>query len=237
MKKEADLYLPVKRFLESQRYDVKAEIHNCDVFAVRGAEEPVVVELKLTLNLDVILQAVDRLAVAPTVYVAVPKRDRTLRTRRRQTIKLLRMLGLGLLAIGAGGDDANVSVLVDPGAYRPRQSKPRQRRFLGEFVRREGDPNVGGSKGAVMTAYRQSALKVARFLGVNGPSKASHVARVLAEPNARAMLYRDVYGWFERVSLGVYALSPRGRREAVVWDAPVSASVGSLGSAKATIVQ
>ena len=100
--KEADLYLPIKRFLESQHYEVKAEIHGCDVFAIRGSEDPVVVELKLALNLDVVLQAVDRLAVTPKVYVGVPKRCRTLQTRRRQIIKLLRMLGLGLLAVGQG---------------------------------------------------------------------------------------------------------------------------------------
>src|SRR5262245_58092553 len=97
--KESDLYLPVKRLLEAQGYEVKAEIHHCDVFAVRAGEEPVVVELKLSLNLNVVLQAIDRLQVAPTVYIGVPRRDRTLSTRRHQVLKLLRMLGLGLLAV------------------------------------------------------------------------------------------------------------------------------------------
>ena len=60
--KESDLYLPLKRFLESQHYEVKGEVNDCDVLAVRGDEVPVVVELKLTLNLDVVLQAVGRLA-------------------------------------------------------------------------------------------------------------------------------------------------------------------------------
>jgi hypothetical protein len=30
-------------------------------------------------------------------------------------------------------------------------------------------------------------------------------------------MYRDVYGWFDRVSLGVYELSPRGKREIPLW--------------------
>ena len=34
--READLYLPVKRFLESQNYEVKGEIRECDVLALRG---------------------------------------------------------------------------------------------------------------------------------------------------------------------------------------------------------
>lgn len=215
--KESDLYMPVKRFLEAQRYEVKGEIHHCDVFAVRDAEEPVVVELKLSLSLNVMLQAVDRLAVAPTVYIGVPTRDRTLKTRRRQVLKLLRMLGLGLLAIGPGGERAKVSVLLDPGEYRPRRSAHRQARLLGEFAKRVGDPNRGGARGALMTAYRQTALGIARYLEANGPTKAANVAAALGSADARVVMYRDVYGWFERVSLGVYDLSPRGRREIGRW--------------------
>ena len=43
------------------------------------------------------------------------------------------------------------------------------------------------------------------------------LGRVLKEPKARDILYRDVYGWFERVSRGVYGLSPRGEREIALW--------------------
>jgi hypothetical protein len=67
---ETDLYRPVKQFLEAQGYAVKGEIGPCDVVAVRGGEAPVVVELKERLSLSLILQAVDRLTVSDTVYVA-----------------------------------------------------------------------------------------------------------------------------------------------------------------------
>ena len=68
-----------------------------------------------------------------------------------------------------------------------------------------------------MTAYRQQALAIARFLEKQGPTKASQVAQTLCEPKARDILYRDVYGWFDRVSLGVYELSPRGKLEIPLW--------------------
>ncbi|MEC9047807.1 MAG: hypothetical protein VYA51_07320, partial [Planctomycetota bacterium] len=67
---EADLYAPVKKFLEGQGYEVKGEIEDCDIVAVRADESPVVVELKVQLNLALILQAVDRLAVSDSVYIA-----------------------------------------------------------------------------------------------------------------------------------------------------------------------
>jgi hypothetical protein len=68
-----------------------------------------------------------------------------------------------------------------------------------------------------MTAYRQRALAIAGLLQEQGPTKAAHIARILREPKARDILYRDVYGWFDRVSRGVYELSPRGKQEIPLW--------------------
>ncbi len=215
--KESDLYPPVKRFLEAQSYEVKGEIGDCDVLAVRGAEAPLIVELKLTLNLNVVLQAVERLSVTPKVYIGVPKQCSVLSARRKHIVKLLRMLGIGLMTIDKRG---GVAILLDPGEYKPRKSKHRHERLLGEFRKRVGDPNPGGlhRRGGIMTAYRQQALKIAELLQQLGPSKASDVARTLQVPNARAILYRDAYGWFERASVGVYALSPRGTQEILLWN-------------------
>lgn len=71
--REVDLYPPLKRFLTEQGYEVKSEVQNCDVIAVRGDEPVVVVELKLSINLIILLQAVDRLQITDTVYIGVPK--------------------------------------------------------------------------------------------------------------------------------------------------------------------
>ena len=217
--KESDLYLPLKRFLASQGYEVKGEVQDCDVLAVRGEEVPVLVELKLSFNLNVVLQAVERLSLTPKVYVGIPRRCGILNRRRRQIIKLLRMLGLGLVAVDPDLETGSVEVLLDPSEYKPRKSKRRQERLLGEFMRRVGDPNLGGTekRKGIMTAYRQRALAIGRFLRKNGPTKASHIAQTLREPKARDILYRDVYGWFERESLGVYKLSPGGKQEIPFW--------------------
>jgi len=217
--KESDLYLPLKRFLESQNYEVKGEVQGCDVVALRGEEVPVVIELKLSLNLNVVLQAVERLSLTPKVYVGIPARCGILNRRRRQIVKLLKMLGLGLVAVDPDLETGSVAVLFDPGEYKPRKSKYRQERLLGEFMRRVGDPNLGGkaTRKGIMTAYRQRSLAIGRFLQENGPTKASRVAQTLREPKARDILYRDVYGWFERESLGVYELSPRGKQDLPHW--------------------
>jgi hypothetical protein len=198
---------------------VKGEVEDCDVLAVRGEEAPVVVELKLSLNLEVVLQAVERLSLTPKVYVGVPQGSGVLKRRRRPVIKLLKMLGVGLVAVDPELETGSVDVLLDPGEYQPRKSKPRRERLLGEFMRRVGDPNLGGTakRKGIMTAYRQRALAIGWFLEENGPTKAAQVAEALREPKARAILYKDAYGWFDRVSQGVYNLTPRGKREMPLW--------------------
>jgi len=39
------------------------------------------------------------LALTPKVYIDIPKQDKTFSKRRKQIIKLLKMLGLGLILI------------------------------------------------------------------------------------------------------------------------------------------
>ncbi|MCP3867654.1 MAG: hypothetical protein GY703_06075 [Gammaproteobacteria bacterium] len=217
--KESDLYIPLKRFLESQNYEVKGEVQNCDVLAVRGEEIPVVVELKLSFNLTVLLQAVERLSLTPIVYIGVPRDTPIVTRKEKQATRLLRMLGLGLLLIDPDPVRGKVNVLVDPGEYKPRKSKIRRQRLLGEFSKRVGDPNLGGTemRRGIMTAYRQQAIAIGLFLQKNGPTKASRVARSIGDPKARNIMYRDVYGWFERESPGIYKVSPRGDRELPYW--------------------
>lgn len=210
---ETGLYAPVKAFLESQGYVVKGEIGRCDVVAIRGEESPVIVELKLAMNLDLLLQGIERLAVTDTVYVAVPNPRGASPLFDRRMTKLLRRVGLGLLLVHASSaKSSRVEVILDPLPYRPRRNNRRIGRLLGEFARRVGDPNQGGSSGRVklVTAYRQEALRVASVLQALGP-QAPAALRTLAEaPKAAPILRDDVYGWFERVRRGIYRLTPVG---------------------------
>jgi hypothetical protein len=217
--REIDLYPPLKQFLIQQGYEVKGEVQNCDVIAVRGDECVVVVELKLSINLTVVLQAVDRLQITDTVYIGVPKGITVLKKQRKHVVKLLRMLGLGLIVIDPAAAAGGVDVLCDPSGYKPRQVKQRTHRLLGEFMHRVGDPNAGGSsvRRGIMTAYRQKALAIAEYLREHGETKAAIIARSLAEPRTRVILYDNVYGWFDRLGKGVYALSPRGEIAFAQW--------------------
>ncbi len=217
--RETDLYRPVKAYLEGQGYEVKSEVVGCDLVARRGDEPAVIVELKTGFTLPLVLQGVDRLALAEDVYLAVgvpakPAPGSLWRRERRSILKLCRRLGLGLLAVHepTARRDALVEPMLDPAPYQPRQNRRRQGLLLKEFAHRVGDPNTGGStKRPIVTAYRQDALRCAAVLGANGPTRAAEVALAAGVPKATGLMYRDVYGWFQRVDRGVYELSPKGR--------------------------
>lgn len=210
--READLYPPVKSYLEAQGYEVKAEIGDCDVLARRGDEPPVVVELKLTFSLALVMQGVARQALFADVYLAVPVGPgKGWRLRYRDIMALCRRLGLGLLAVRPGG---TVEAHLDPGPYQPRRNAARAGRLLREFDRRVGDPNTGGTtRTKRMTAYRQDALRCAHHLAGQGPCRAVQVAAATGVARAQPLMRADHYGWFERVDRGIYALTPRGRAD------------------------
>ncbi|MBL7461756.1 DUF2161 family putative PD-(D/E)XK-type phosphodiesterase, partial [Escherichia coli] len=75
---------------------------------------------------------------------------------------------------------------------------------------RVGDPNDGGTRGQVMTAYRQDALRCAAHLAAHGPLQGAAVARATGVSRATRIMADNHHGWFARVARGVYALSDAG---------------------------
>ncbi len=211
--KETDLYLPVKNFLEDQGYEVKAEVTDCDLVAVRDGDLPVIVELKLSLSLDLMIQGITRQSITDAVYIAVPaKSGKAWNKRRKDAVKLCKRLGLGLISVRFGKGAASVLVHADPGAHKVHKLKKRQTALLLEFQKRVGDPNTGGQTGrSIVTAYRQDALRIARAIDTDGPGKPVNLARSLNITRTPSILQKNYYGWFIRIDRGIYGLDIRGR--------------------------
>ena len=216
MEREQDLYAPVKALLEAQGYEVKGEVGAADVVAIRGGEAPVVVELKLRFSLSLFHQAITRLALSDTVYIAVPRpTGKVARRTLKDNLALCRRLGLGLITVRA---DGRTEVHCDPGPYAPRKSKVKTARLLREFARIQGDPNTGGAtRGGLMTGYRQDALTCALHLLEYGPARGADIAKTTGIARATQVMYSNHYGWFERVEKGIYALTDKGRTEHQNW--------------------
>ena len=209
--KETELYAPIKTYLEGQGYEVKAEIKDCDLVAVRRDEPPVIVELKLSLSIALLMQGIDRQMITDAVYVAVPAgKGKRWASQVKDAVKLCRRLGLGLISVRFGVKTPSILVHCDAGPYQPRKTKKRKEALLKEFERRVGDHNTGGqTKRKIITAYRQDALRLAMALK-DGPNKPSVLKKELGVDKAASILQADHYGWFERVERGVYELRTSG---------------------------
>ncbi len=203
--RETELYQPVKHFLEALGYEVKAEIGPADVMAYRDGVDPVIVELKTAFSLKLLRQAVKRQAITDTVYVALPRWKGHAAWRVfKGNIGLCRRLGVGVMSVQL--EDGRVEIHADPGPFKPRKSKKHQAQLMREFARREGDPNLGGTRGGVMTAYRQEAERCRDYLREHGPSKGSVVAKATGAKFATRMMRDNHYGWFIHVSKGIYGV-------------------------------
>lgn len=214
--RETDLYPPIKTYLEDQGYVVKAEVGAADVVAVRGAEPPVIIELKLGFSLTLFHQCLERLRVCDDVYLAVARQSgKRFAKAIKANTALARRLGLGLITVRLS--DGLVEVHCDPGPYAPRKSAKRQATLLREFARRQGDPNAGGqTRAGLVTAYRQDTLKLAVYLFEVGASRGADVARETGVARATTMMRDNHYGWFEKVEKGVYGLTPAGAEAVAV---------------------
>lgn len=209
---EIQLYKPVKRFLEALGYEVKSEIGAADVVAIREGETPVIVELKAGFSLTLLQQAVARQAVTDQVYVAVPRwKGRSGWRAFKGNVGLCKRLGLGVMTVRL--DTSEVQVHHEPAPFRPRKIKRRQTSLMAEFERRQGDPNQGGAvRKGLVTSYRQEALRCATYLAQNGASKGSVVAKEAEVAKATTMMRDNHYGWFTKISIGIYDLTEAGRK-------------------------
>ena len=186
--------------------------------ALRGDDPPVVVigELKLSFNLELVLQGVDRAVACDEVWLAarLSTRERG-RKRDARFRNLCRRLGFGLLGVRSNGE---VELLVSPSAPMPRKNPRRRSRLIEEHRRRRGDPvEGGGSRAPIMTAYRQHALTCAAALA-QAPRRIRDLKAEI--PDAPKILHGNVYDWFVPVERGVYTLTESGRAALLRWPQP-----------------
>ncbi|HOM41916.1 MAG TPA: DUF2161 family putative PD-(D/E)XK-type phosphodiesterase [Bacillota bacterium] len=217
---EKDLYKPVYDYLSGLGYTVRSEVNHCDIAAIKG-DELLVVEMKKTLNLDVILQAVQRQKLADMVYIAVPKPGRGLFSKRWQSLcYMLKRLQLGLIVVSLKEDCSFAEVVFEPAAFdmikSKNQSKKKRQGLIKEFAARYGDFNTGGSsRQKLVTAYREMAIHIACCLMKYGQLKPRELRQLgTDEKKTTIILEKNHYGWFENISKGLYAINEKGKKEA-----------------------
>lgn len=216
MRRESELYGPLKAHLEDQGYEVKGEVGAADLVARRSDVPVLIVELKLRPSLSLYHQAIARLAITEHVYIAIPRPSgRAARRMLKDNQAMCRRLGLGFITVRG---DNRVDVHCDPGPYAPRKSKAKAAKLLRAFDALRGDPNEGGAtRHGIVTAYRQDALACAAFLAEHGANRGRDVAAATGIARATTIMRDNHYGWFEKVAKGVYGLTTEGTSGLAHW--------------------
>jgi hypothetical protein len=212
--KEVDLYPPVAEFLIARGYTLRSEVEGSDVVALQG-DELVIVELKLNFSIDLLLQATERQKSADTVYVAIVRPASGMHgSRWRRIVHLVRRLELGLILVSFSTPRPLVEIAVHPESFSPKRSHQKRRAIIREARGRSDDFNAGGAvRRKLVTAYRENAIQIAYYLKLNGPLSRQELVDRGCGTRTKAILSHNVYGWFMRVSRGVYSLSERGQEE------------------------
>ena len=207
---EKELYLPVKTFLENKGYQVKAEVKDIDVFAVKE-HHSIAVELKTKITLKLIYQAIERQKLCDKVYIALPKEAfKSHQANIRQFVYLLKRLDIGLISVSS----RSATLFMESEGFdldkSRQQNKRKKKALLKEFSLRESDENIGGMKGKKMTHYREKVLKNAEYLyefKEKSPKEIKAYTGVIDTPN---ILQKNYYFWFKKVDRGIYTLSLMG---------------------------
>ena len=209
---ETMLYQPIKCLLESKGFLVKGEIKDIDILAIKE-DITIACELKNTISLKVIYQAIDREKIADIVYIGLP--IKALRSHKRDLksfFYLLRRLEIGLIVV-----EKNVARFeVEPKPFHMdksiKKNNHRKKAIIKEFHERKNMITEGGTKGKKLTNYRERAIKLLN--GLDGLSYATPklLKAVTQVADTYNILYHNYDGWFEKKEHGVYMLSEQGKK-------------------------
>jgi hypothetical protein len=206
---ETDLFEPIKNYFEKNDYEVRGEIKNCDLVATKD-DDIIIVELKKSINLKLVLQAIERQKISESVYVCVPKTE--LKKRNiRELIRLLKRLELGLLTVDLKKKKKSVDLHFHPIPYSRKKSSAKKRSVIKEIAERPACYNTGGTtKSKIVTGYRLKVIKIARTLQNFESATPSQLRKEGCSDKAGQILYQNHYNWFERIGHGTYKLSANG---------------------------
>ncbi|MDA3958787.1 DUF2161 family putative PD-(D/E)XK-type phosphodiesterase [Oceanispirochaeta sp.] len=211
--KESDLYDPLKQYLQHQGYTIGGEVHECDLVALKE-DEMVIVELKTRVSVDLLIQAARRKDISDSVYIAVPLPPGKKNLPKARGLKnLLRKLEVGLILVRFMKTKIKVEIVLHPQPYEKRMRRRKQAAILREVDGRYGEFHKGGipTTEERISAYKQEAIRIAFLLSEKGDSSPRALKSWSARPDkVQPILAQNHYGWFDRVSRGLYRINPAG---------------------------
>ncbi len=210
--KEYEMFPMVKNHFETLGYKVNAEVKDCDVTAVRG-EELVIIEMKTSLNITLLYQALDRKKVTPFVYIAIPKPKKNFRKSILKMKNLLIKLQIGLLIIDVinGACVPYVEPTVDKSQ---RENSLKKAKIVKEISRREVDGNLGGvNKTKILTAHKELGISLCVVLEKEGVVTSKTLRDKYGfDKDVNKYLHTNFHRWYKKVGTATYELSREGKK-------------------------
>ncbi|MCL2407717.1 MAG: DUF2161 family putative PD-(D/E)XK-type phosphodiesterase [Defluviitaleaceae bacterium] len=212
---EADMYKPVKDFFTGMGYTVNGEVLGIDICLQKDGVLTII-EMKKSLNMTLLIQAVDRQSVTGQVFIAVP---RPLRPRHKDTKTvetILKKLGLGLIYVNMSSRPKSIEIIMFPSVDLKARGTKRKEQVDKELAGRSVDVNTGGqTRKPIATAYRERAVRIAALLETHGALSVKNLRHDHGcDEKTNYILKNNYYGWFEHVtgerSNAAYGLSADG---------------------------
>ena len=208
--KETELFIPVKKLLIDQGYDVKAEVKDIDIIGEKQSSY-IAVELKTSFSMKLIYQAIDRQKTMDIVYIAIPKEalPKT-RSQFRHMTTLLKRLELGLIVV----DNHRAEVMIEVKAFDMTMSrsryKKRKKTIINEFKLRKNHHNIAGTNGKKLTSYKEMVYQIGTYLMTHGDSQVKDIKAYTKIEKTASILQKNYHQYFQRVRRGIYQLTDKG---------------------------
>ena len=208
--KESDLYPPVCEYFISLGYDVQAEVKSCDLVAKKDGET-IVAELKTSFCLKLVYQAIERQSITDLVYIVIPRPKGAKGAQWNSMLKLMKRLDIGIITVALDSELKAVDIVSVPAGTAKPKSSAKRASFNKEVDSRNLHINTGGvNKTKILTAYREKSIYILCLAEAFGEISPAQINKILNEPYAGNIVSRNFYGWFKKISKGVYAISDEG---------------------------
>jgi len=207
--KESDMYEPIKALLTSQGFIVRGEVKGCDIAAIQG-ETLWVVEMKLSANITLIYQAMNRQSATENVFVAVPRPKSSREGNFPSLQKLLKKLGIGLITVALDSPVKHAEILIFPDNSKKKKETKKTAAIKKEIFGRTTDSLGGTTKTAVNTAYRERCVRIACLIEAKGALSAKNLREFGCEKDAYSILRANYFGWFKKIAKGIFDITEVG---------------------------
>lgn len=213
---EEDFYKPIKEYFENEGFNVKAEINDCDCVCVKD-DVIVICEFKLSFNISLVFQGMDRQKISDYVYLCIPRyKGRAGYRNFLKAKELVKKLGLGLIIVSLDSKYQTIDIAVEPTLNTDRKNKRKKDSLLKEYNGRNFDLNVGGqTRKKINTAFKEKCIMLLCILEKEEEISTREImSKYKMDKSITGILYRNIFGFFIKTeNYSSYKMSEKGKLE------------------------